>query len=118
MSRIDENEVKTTPEEQVTHENDEELDMYVKFSKPYYFEDEVFEGLDLSGLSNLKASDLNDIEKKYYKTGVASFTPENTTTYAMIVAQKVTGLPVEFFQQLPIKYMYKVKNRVVNFFYN
>lgn len=114
----DNDDLKTAVEQDVTENGAEELDMYVKFSKPYYFEDEVFEGLDLSGLSNLKASDLNDIEKKYYKTGVASFTPENTTTYAMIVAQKVTGLPVEFFQQLPIKYMYKVKNRVVNFFYN
>lgn len=114
----DNDDLKTAVEQDVTDNGAEELDMCVKFSKPYYFEDEVFEGLDLSGLSNLKASDLNDIEKKYYKTGVASFTPENTTTYAMIVAQKVTGLPVEFFQQLPIKYMYKVKNRVVNFFYN
>lgn len=114
----DNDDLKTAVEQDVTENGAEELDMYVKFSKPYNFEDEVFEGLDLSGLSNLKASDLNDIEKKYYKTGVASFTPENTTTYAMIVAQKVTGLPVEFFQQLPIKYMYKIKNRVVNFFYN
>lgn len=117
MSRIDEDKVKTTPEEQVTHENDEELDMYVRFSTTYKFEDDVVEGIDLSGLSNLKTKDISEIERKYYQLGISCFSPENTASYAQIVAQKVTGLPIEFFQQLPIKEIYKIRNRIVNFFY-
>ena len=98
--------------------DDPEIDMYVKFSKPYRFEDETYEGIDMSCLDNLNSRDLGDIEKKFYKQGVASFNPENTATYAKIVAQRATGLPIEFFEQLPIKDMLKIKSRVVNFFYN
>lgn len=98
--------------------DDSDIDMYVKFSKPYQFEDETYEGLDMSCLENLNSHDLGDIEKKFYKQGVASFNPENTATYAKIVAQKATELPIEFFEQLPIKDMLKIKSRVVNFFYN
>ena len=97
---------------------DDEVDMYVKFSKPYVFEDDTYEGLDMSCLENLNTDDLTEIEKKFYKQGIASFNPENTATYAKIVAWKATGLPIEFFNQLPIKDMMKIKNRVVNFFYN
>ncbi len=98
--------------------DDEEVDMYVKFSKPYVFEDDTYEGLDMSCLENLTTDDLTEIEKKFYKQGVASFNPENTATYAKIVAWKATGLPIEFFNQLPIKDMLKIKGRIVNFFYN
>lgn len=99
-------------------ESDDEVDMYVKFSKPYVFEDDTYNGLDMSCLENLTTDDLTEIEKKFYKQGIASFNPENTATYAKIVAWKATGLPIEFFNQLPIKDMLKIKSRVVNFFYN
>ena len=96
----------------------EDIEMYVTFSKPYVFEDDTYEGLDMSCLDKLTAQDLGEIEKKFYKLGVPSFNPENTASYAKIVAQKATGLPIEFFDQLPIKEMLKIKSRVVNFFYN
>ncbi|MCM1500647.1 MAG: phage tail assembly protein [Clostridium sp.] len=99
-------------------EADDEVDMYVKFSKPYVFEDDTYNGLDMSCLENLTTDDLTEIEKKFYKQGVASFNPENTATYAKIVAWKATGLPIEFFNQMPVKDMLKIKSRVVNFFYN
>ena len=98
--------------------NEDGIDRYVTFSKPYIFEDDKYDGIDMSCLDNLTTQDLGDIEKKFYKLGVVSFNPENTATYAKLVAQKATGLPIEFFDQLPIKEMLKIKNRVVNFFYN
>ncbi|MCM1187648.1 MAG: phage tail assembly protein [Lachnospira sp.] len=104
--------------EESGEEADDEVDMYVKFSKPYVFEDDTYNGLDMSCLENLTTDDLTEIEKKFYKQGIASFNPENTATYAKIVAWKATGLPIEFFNQLPIKDMLKIKSRVVNFFYN
>lgn len=95
-----------------------EAGMYVKFSKPYVFEDDTYEGIDMSGLEKLTADDLTDIEKKFYKLSIASFNPENTAAYAKIVAWKATGLPIEFFNCIPIKDMLKIKSRVVNFFYS
>lgn len=43
--------------------------------------------------------------------------PETTTTYAKIVATKVTGLPAEFFEDLPAYEIEKIKNVVTGFFY-
>lgn len=108
-----------TGDEAFVAENAEEsLDAYVKFAKPYTFEDDTYDGLDMSCLEKLTARDLADIEKKFYRYGITSITPENTVTYAKITAQKATGLPIEFFDQLPVREMMAVKNRVVNFFYD
>ncbi len=96
----------------------ENLDMYVKFLKPYKFEDDTYDGLDMSCLETLTTRDLADIEKKFYRQGITSTMPENTVTYAKIVVQKATGLPIEFFEQLPVVEMMKIKSRVVNFFYS
>lgn len=94
------------------------LGMYIKFGKPYAFEEDTYDGLDLSCLEELSTRDLLDIEKKFYKLGIVSMNPENTASYAKVVAQKATGLPVEFFEGLPIREMMKVRGKIVNFFYS
>lgn len=99
-------------------EDEEDDNLRIKFNKPYIFEEETHEYLDLSGLENLNTKDLTEIEKKYFKNGISSFMPENTSTYAKIVAQRATGHPIEFFDQLPVKEMMKIKNVVTGFFYN
>ncbi len=57
--------------------------------------------IDLHALEDIRGRDLTAIEKAFNKTGISSFMPETTTTYAKIVATKVTGLPAEFFEDLP-----------------
>lgn len=95
----------------------EEDELIVKFRKPYKFEDDTFTELDLHGLEDLTGRTLTAIEKAFNKTGVSSFVPESTTTYAKIVATKVTGLPAEFFEDLPAAEIQKIKNAVVGFLY-
>lgn len=94
-----------------------EDELVIKFRKPYEFDGESFTELDLHGLEDLRGRDLTAIEKAFNKTGVSSFVPESTTTYAKIVATKVTGLPAEFFEDLPVGEVEKIKNAVVGFFY-
>lgn len=96
-------------------EEDDEL--VIKYRKPYEFEGETFTELDLHGLEDLRGRDLTAIEKAFNKTGISSFVPESTTTYAKIVATKVTGLPAEYFEDLPVGEVEKIKNAVVVFFY-
>ena len=96
---------------------EEEDELIVKFRKPYKFEDDTFTELDLHGLEDLTGRTLTAIEKAFNKTGVSSFVPESTTTYAKIVATKVTGLPAEFFEDLPAAEIQKIKNAVVGFLY-
>lgn len=95
MSRDDELKTMTDTQEE-DNITDKDMGTYVKFSKPYTFEDDVYEGVDLSGLSNLTGRNLNNIEKRFYKLGIASFNPENTVAYAQVVAQEATGLPIEY----------------------
>ena len=95
----------------------QEDEMIITFRKPFGFEGETFRELDLHGLEDLRGRDLTAIEKAFNKTGVSSFVPESTTTYAKIVATKVTGLPAEFFEDLPVGEIEKIKNAVVGFFY-
>lgn len=92
-------------------------ELVIKFRKPYEFDGETFTELDLHGLEDLRGRDLTAIEKAFNKTGVSSFVPESTTTYAKIVATKVTGLPAEYFEDLPVGEVEKIKNAVVGFFY-
>ncbi len=96
---------------------DDEDELIIKFRKPYIFDGETFTELDLHGLEDLRGRDLTAIEKAFNKTGVSSFVPESTTTYAKIVATKVTGLPAEYFEDLPVGEVEKIKNAVIGFFY-
>ena len=95
----------------------QEDELIITFRKPFGFEGETFRELDLHGLEDLRGRDLTAIEKAFNKTGVSSFVPESTTTYAKIVATKVTGLPAEFFEDLPVGEIEKIKNAVMGFFY-
>ena len=95
----------------------QEDELIITFRKPFGFEGETFRELDLHGLEDLRGRDLTAIEKAFNKTGVSSFVPESTTTYAKIVATKVTRLPAEFFEDLPVGEIEKIKNAVVGFFY-
>ena len=84
----------------------------VVFNKPYTFEGETYDKIDLSGLDNLTAADMIAANKI-----LDTFLPEMSLEYACIIAAKATKLPVEFFKGLHPKEAVKVKNRVTAFFY-
>lgn len=96
---------------------EEENYLKITFGKPYDFEGEVFKGIDLSGLEDIKGRQLTAIEKAFGKAGVVSSMPETTSTYAKIAAAAATGLPAEFFEDLPGKEIRKIKTAVTRFFY-
>lgn len=96
---------------------EEKDEFIIKYRKPYNFEGETYTELDLHGLEDLRGRDLTAIEKSFNKTGVSSFVPETTTTFAKIVATRVTGYPAEYFEDLPVGEVEKIKNVVVGFLY-
>lgn len=105
------------PEVEEAQAEAEENDFYIKFRKPYTFEGETFDGIDLSGLEDLSARDMIATQRTMEKSGSINVLPEMSLEYACLFAAKATGKPVEFFQELPPKEAIKVKNRVTNFFY-
>lgn len=84
----------------------------IKFSKPFEFEKETYESVDLSGLEDITAAHLSAVEEQ-----VTAIVPELSLEYALILAAQVTEHPVEFFKSLPGKEGLKIK-RVVQSFLN
>lgn len=95
----------------------EENENYIKFAKPYVFEDETYDGVDLSGIEDLSARDMITVQRKLDRTGAVSALPEMSMEYALMFASMGSKLPVEFFEGLPPREAMKVKNRVTLFFY-
>lgn len=96
---------------------DEANNYYIKFKKPYKWEDQTYDGVDLSGLEDLTARDMIASQRIMERSGSINVLPEMSLEYACIFASKASGLPVEFFQELPPREATKVKNRVTNFLY-
>lgn len=114
-----------TPDEEVAkllpaadNEDDDENYLIVKFNKPYYFEGQRYDGVDLSGLEDIKGRELTALEKAFGKAGIVTTMPETTATYAKLAATKATSLPAEFFEDLPGKEVRKIKTAVTRFFYD
>lgn len=87
----------------------------VVFSKPYEFEGESYEEVDLSGLENLSTTDLIEADKQFSTSGQFAMMNEVTIGYTIILAAKASKKPVEFFERLPAKEGIKVKNMVMGF---
>lgn len=94
-----------------------EIDNVVKFSKPYKFEGETYQSVDLSGLADLTADDMIAADRHLTSSGNFTVMPEMSLGYALFIAARVSGKPLEFFKGLPAKEALKVKNRVTGFFY-
>lgn len=97
---------------------DDEDSLVIKFKKPYLFEGKEYMELDLSVLEDMTAADMIAIENKYdRKHPGLNVMPEVKVGYAMMMAARAAGLPIEFFDGLPQKEAMKVKNRVMGFLF-
>lgn len=100
---------------QDSQENDNEY--LVVFKKPFYFEGQAYESVDLSGLEDLSAADMIAVNKIIERGGTMNVLPEMSLEYACLFASRSCGKPVEFFKALPPKEAIKVKNRVTSFLF-
>lgn len=100
-------------------EEDAEIDLLVKFRRPYTFEGQEYAGIDLHGLEDATAGQMQNVGRQLLKKrpGLNPSTLEMTMEYANMLAAKVTGKPLEFFERLPAKEAMKVKTAVVGFLY-
>ena len=90
----------------------------VIFKKPYQFEGQTFESVDLSGIDDLTGDDLLEADRAYTASGQFSPLPEMTLAYAFSIAATVTKQPIEFYRALPAKEGLKIKNEVIRFLNN
>lgn len=99
------------------HDTEDQEDLVLRFKKPYSFEGETFTEVDLSGLEDLSAADLCKVGKMVKKIDGVDPIAEMSLPYAIFMAARVTGKPLEFFQQLPAREAIKLKNLVAGFLY-
>ncbi len=99
--------------------NQEQVNLLkVVFAKPYIFEGETYNEIDLSGLEDMTGEDLIRIEKALRMTGVKSLNFETTPEGAFMYAAQAAGVPVEFFDLLPIVEARKIRIVVINFLWS
>lgn len=73
--------------------------------------------VDLSGLEDLSAADLCKVGKMVKKIDGVDPIAEMSLPYAIFMAARVTGKPLEFFQQLPAREAIKLKTLVAGFLF-
>lgn len=91
--------------------------LIISLKTPYIFEGKEYKEIDLTGLEDIKTSDLIAVNKMVERAGGTSYMPEMTLEFACFLAAKATHKPIEFFQNLSPKTAMKIKNRVIGFLY-
>lgn len=98
-------------------EEPEDDSLILKFRKPYKFEGVEYTEVDLSAMEDMTAADLCAVGKIMTKLGIVNPVAEMTVDYAIYMAARASGKPVEFFQGLPPKEGIRLKNMVTGFLY-
>lgn len=87
------------------------------FSKPYSFEGKTYDKIDLSGLLDIKAGDMVAATKYMSRMGINIQDEEMALPYALFIASRATGEPIEFFDGLKPVDALRLKGKVIRFFY-
>lgn len=98
-------------------EEPEDDSLILKFRKPYKFEGQEYTEVDLSAMENMTAADLCAVGRIMTKLGIVNPVAEMTVDYAIYMAARASGKPVEFFKGLPPKESIALKNMVTGFLY-
>ena len=89
----------------------------VRLNPPIIYEKKTYDRIDLTGLDNIRAADMIAVSRKLNRSGNVDFMQETSLEYAINIAHRATGLPLEFFDQLRPAAALRVKNAVTAFLY-
>jgi len=83
----------------------------IKFNPTKVFEGQEIDSIDLSGLENWSSEKYNLVVNKMRISGdyPAVGLPENSLNFAWYVGNEESGLPIEFFKNLEVKYVQAIK---------
>ena len=93
-----------------------ELSYEVELTREYDFDGERIRKVDLSGLKELTTVDGTEIDQVMERMNHEPRNKFRDLTYKKHIAMRVTGLPVEFFNNLIWKDMERIKNRITLYF--
>lgn len=90
--------------------------LVAELSREYEFEGKKVKKIDLEGLKDLTTRDAQYLDRVMEKANVHPVQKFKDTLFTKHVAMRVTGLPVEFFDQLSWLDMNEITNIVYIFF--
>lgn len=93
-----------------------ELSYEIELTREYDFDGERIRKVDLSGLKELTTVDGTEIDQVMERMNHEPRNKFRDLTYTKHIAMRVTGLPVEFFNNLTWKDMERIKNRITLYF--
>lgn len=93
-----------------------ELSYEVELTREYDFDGTKIRKVDLSGLKELTTLDGTEIDQVMERMNHEPRNKFRDLTYTKHIAMRVTGLPVEFFNNLIWKDMERIKNRITLYF--
>ena len=91
--------------------------MTFKLNQPFKYDGEEITKLDLSGLLDLNAHDLVDIDREMTRRGFTGTRTELTRQYAMLVAARCVKKPWDYCDRMSARDSIRLKEYVVTFFY-
>lgn len=99
-------------------EKSEKAWMKFKLSKPVEYQGIKAESVDLSKLEELTGRDMNQIYDLYSANGGSGISmQESTLLFAQLIANRVTGYPLELIEMFSARDSFWLKNRVYRFFF-
>lgn len=93
-----------------------ELSYEVELTREYDFDGTKIRKVDLSGLKELTTVDGTEIDQVMERMNHEPRNKFRDLTYTKHIAMRVTGLPVDFFNNLIWKDMERIKNRITLYF--
>lgn len=100
----------------VNAEDMEDTGSEVIFSKPYKWEDTEYKGIDLANMANLNGNDLIEAVKKTSGGGLTTtVNSEYELETILLLVSMATGKPIEFFRDMPVKEVIKIKYKAISF---
>ena len=93
-----------------------ELSYEVELTREYDFDGERIRKVDLSRLKELTTVDGTEIDQVMERMNHEPRNKFRDLTYTKHISMRVTGLPVEFFNNLIWKDMERIKNRITLYF--
>lgn len=92
-------------------------DMVITLTKPVIFEGQEYDKIDLTGLHDIKAADMVEVSRRMSRNGSSYSVAETSLEYALHMANIATGLPLEFFDQLPPYAAMAIRSNVMVFIF-
>ena len=88
-----------------------------ELSSPFKYNGKEITGIDLSGLLDLTAHDLVEIDMEMQRRGFTGHRIEMTRQYAMLVAAKINHMPYDFCDRMSARDSIRLKDTLTVFLY-